>query len=311
MLCTKCFFFLQDVYRRPGSRSLDDILGVETGGPGGIRKGEAGHTPSDYRKFKDLILRMLDYDPETRVKPYDALQHPFFRRSMPSTLSQTRLSSAPYGLGIPYSPGGKGNDSVLLTPSSSDMSTIFGSPSQSRHHPHSSHSHHSQHHTPHHSDDFLPPSHPHPITEPAMGRTNIPMALPPSTSYKMDTTVNLTPLSPPQVVSPRSTSGGQPFGVLLPVDSSVPMGETYYSYPNGIQQSFFGANRIFPDQLDHFNFKMPPFQGSVPPHLPVNMANTNGMDGVRTQRDKRTYNHKDQTRGPLEGSSVVDVIVQR
>lgn len=264
---------------------------------------------------------MLDYDPDTRVKPYDALQHPFFRRSMPSTLSQTHLSSVPHSLGIPYSPGGKGNDGVLLT-TSSDMSSMFGSPSQSHHHPHSSHSHHSQHHTPRHldlrhTDDFPQPSHPHPITEPATGRTNIPMALPPSTSYKMDT--NLTPLSPPQVTdnprpvmvaSPHSTntSGGQPFSVLLPVDSGAPMGDAYYSYPNGIRQSFFGANRIFPDQPDRFNFKLPPFQGVVP-SLPMNVAN--GMDSVRGQRDKRTFGHKDQTQGPLEGSSIVDVVVQR
>ena len=65
----------KDVYRRPGSHSLDDILGVETGGPGEICNGEPRHTPEVYRKFKSLILQMLDYDPETRVKPYKALQH--------------------------------------------------------------------------------------------------------------------------------------------------------------------------------------------------------------------------------------------
>ena len=59
-------FFPQDIYRRPGNRSLDDILGVEIGGPGGTRAGEPGHASTDYRKFKDLILRMLDYDPDTR-----------------------------------------------------------------------------------------------------------------------------------------------------------------------------------------------------------------------------------------------------
>ena len=56
-------------------------MGVDTGGPGGIRLGDAGHTTTDYNKFKDLILRMLNYDPQVRIKPYDALQHPFFRRS--------------------------------------------------------------------------------------------------------------------------------------------------------------------------------------------------------------------------------------
>lgn len=68
-------------YKLPGTRKLHDILGVETGGPGGRRIGEPGHSMSDYLKFKDLILRMLDYDPKTRVTPYYALQHNFFKRT--------------------------------------------------------------------------------------------------------------------------------------------------------------------------------------------------------------------------------------
>ncbi|XP_063708907.1 serine/threonine-protein kinase minibrain isoform X2 [Culicoides brevitarsis] len=71
----------QRKYKLPGTRKLHDILGVETGGPGGRRHGEPGHSVSDYLKFKDLILRMLDYDPNTRVRPYYALQHNFFKRT--------------------------------------------------------------------------------------------------------------------------------------------------------------------------------------------------------------------------------------
>ncbi|XP_057328860.1 serine/threonine-protein kinase minibrain [Microplitis mediator] len=68
-------------YKLPGTRRLHDILGVENGGPGGRRLGEPGHSISDYLKFKDLILRMLDFDPKTRVTPYYALQHNFFKRT--------------------------------------------------------------------------------------------------------------------------------------------------------------------------------------------------------------------------------------
>ncbi|XP_076650696.1 minibrain [Halictus rubicundus] len=68
-------------YKPPGTRRLHDILGVESGGPGGRRIGEPGHSISDYLKFKDLILRMLDFDPKTRVTPYYALQHNFFKRT--------------------------------------------------------------------------------------------------------------------------------------------------------------------------------------------------------------------------------------
>ena len=69
-------------YKAPGSRKLHNILGVDTGGPGGRRLGEAGHTTADYLKFKDLVLRMLEYDQRMRITPLYALQHPFFRRTV-------------------------------------------------------------------------------------------------------------------------------------------------------------------------------------------------------------------------------------
>jgi len=72
-------------YRVAGSKKIHDILGVETGGPGGRRHGEPGHSVSDYLRFKDLILRMLDYDPKTRITPYYALQHNFFKRPTEET----------------------------------------------------------------------------------------------------------------------------------------------------------------------------------------------------------------------------------
>ncbi|KAG1658631.1 Serine/threonine-protein kinase minibrain [Nymphon striatum] len=74
-------------YKPPGSRKLHDVIGVETGGPGGRRLGEQGHSVSDYLKFKDLILRMLDYDPKNRVTPFYALQHNFFKRTTDESTS--------------------------------------------------------------------------------------------------------------------------------------------------------------------------------------------------------------------------------
>ncbi|GFU42204.1 hypothetical protein NPIL_229691 [Nephila pilipes] len=80
-------------YKSPGSRKLHDILGVETGGPGGRRLGETGHSVSDYLKFKDLLLRMLDYDPKTRITPYHALQHSFFKRTSDESTNTTHSAS--------------------------------------------------------------------------------------------------------------------------------------------------------------------------------------------------------------------------
>lgn len=69
-------------YKPAGSVKLQTILGIDSGGPGGRRLNEPGHSPSDYLKFKDLVLRMLDYDPRIRITPLYALQHPFFRRTV-------------------------------------------------------------------------------------------------------------------------------------------------------------------------------------------------------------------------------------
>lgn len=80
-------------YKLPGTKKLHDILGVETGGPGGRRIGEPGHSMSDYLKFKDLILRMLDYDPKTRITPYYALQHNFFKRTSDEGTNTANSSS--------------------------------------------------------------------------------------------------------------------------------------------------------------------------------------------------------------------------
>jgi len=70
------------------------VLGVDCGGPGGRRQGEAGHSERDYLKFKDLVQRMLDYDAATRVTPYYALQHNFFRRTADESTNTSCSGSA-------------------------------------------------------------------------------------------------------------------------------------------------------------------------------------------------------------------------
>ncbi|KAJ0402749.1 hypothetical protein ATCC90586_007660 [Pythium insidiosum] len=57
--------------------TLADIIGVESGGPGGRRLNKPDHTVQDYQLFLDLIQRMLDYNPATRITPAEALSHPF------------------------------------------------------------------------------------------------------------------------------------------------------------------------------------------------------------------------------------------
>uniref|UniRef100_A0A2K5X145 dual-specificity kinase n=1 Tax=Macaca fascicularis TaxID=9541 RepID=A0A2K5X145_MACFA len=86
-------------YQGPGTRRLQEVLGVQTGRARGPA-GEPGHSPADYLRFQDLVLRMLEYEP-ARISPLGALQHGFFRRTAdeatntgPAGSSASTLASA-------------------------------------------------------------------------------------------------------------------------------------------------------------------------------------------------------------------------
>jgi len=61
----------------PRGRHLHVILGRDTGGPAGRRRGEVGHGAKEYGLFIDLLERMLHYDPVKRISPWEALNHEF------------------------------------------------------------------------------------------------------------------------------------------------------------------------------------------------------------------------------------------
>ena len=81
-------------------RNLNDVLGVETGGPDGRRLGEPGHSVVDYLKLKDLIMKMLKYDPAERICPFDAIGHTFF-----GTAESAEVQTEAPNAGVP---GGNG-----------------------------------------------------------------------------------------------------------------------------------------------------------------------------------------------------------
>jgi dual specificity tyrosine-phosphorylation-regulated kinase 1 len=115
-------------YKPPGTRRLHDILGVETGGPGERRLGEPGHGVADYLKFKDLIQRMLDYDPATRISPYYALQHNFFKRTADESTSTGSALQGSGGVGTSVShelmPGGMIGSSAVPTVPGTDLEAV-------------------------------------------------------------------------------------------------------------------------------------------------------------------------------------------
>ncbi|EGZ16150.1 hypothetical protein PHYSODRAFT_506386 [Phytophthora sojae] len=44
---------------------------------GAHKYGTLNHSPEQYDAFHDLVMRMLDFNPDTRITPTDAMQHPF------------------------------------------------------------------------------------------------------------------------------------------------------------------------------------------------------------------------------------------
>ena len=256
---------------------------MESGGPGGIRQGEVGHAPIDYRKFKDLIFRMLDYDPETRIKPFDALQHSFFKREANSSTSSLP-SSSHSGSTVAHRPVHE-----MALPSADSAKNGAGS---------SSHSHASfPLHAPVGATDSLvgeinPHYHiptsqysselyhgqPHPssaqsahqnfgefgaVQEPLMGRTNIPMPLPPGSMSHgpyptLDgSSVTLTPLSPPH----SATDGVVPT-LEIPYAHHHPGGHHAGGHhPGGYSRSYQGGES---SKVMGYNSVYPTHNGSLP-----------------------------------------------
>lgn len=54
-------------------KSLREVIGAQRN----RTSSESANTPENYTMFVDLINRMLAYDPEERISPEEALQHPF------------------------------------------------------------------------------------------------------------------------------------------------------------------------------------------------------------------------------------------
>ena len=288
---------------------------MEIGGPGGIRQGEVGHAPADYRKFKDLILRMLDYDPETRIKPYDGLQHPFFRREHSSSTSTVSSSSSHGGTTISHRPvhemalqsdssksttGSQShNHSFPLHAPVSNTDSIMGEINTHYHVPTSQYGsdvyHGQQHSTSQHRHqnfgDFGHAMQPPTVQEPLMGRTNIPMPLPPgSMSHgpypSLDgSSVTLTPLSPPQqnpdgivpsLEIPYAHHRGYSRSFQGVSENLVPSNKLPYSSAYSQQNGsipFYGTSQLFSDNSSEpFHFKF----GSAPSssHVPVVQGST-------------------------------------
>lgn len=89
----KLFSFLQCRFAGPQTRPLREVLGRDTGGPGGRRAGEEGHSPEDYDKFIDLVAQMLVYDARARLRPDEALTHRFFDRKSSSSSATANVAA--------------------------------------------------------------------------------------------------------------------------------------------------------------------------------------------------------------------------
>ena len=280
----------QEHYRRPGSRSLNDILGVDIGGPSAIRKGEPGHSPADYHRFKELIVRMLDYDADNRIKPLEALQHPFFHKE--GTCQQLLESLLPLDTSQTRGAGQCSDDSQSpLIQTSSMTSTEPMAVSQEmavvaietdNRHAHAGDS------------NSIPVSLPHPRP---MLVTSQPHGVPSSPVTSPFSQLHRHPISPPSV----GTMGGTN-------PSSFPT-----SHQNGYPQTFYGTRALFHDVTEpqQFSFKLSspfsphsshpnPYQSHPHPHrhhhhLQDRRDGSQGVTGNTSGRTGRGYSHRHRT----------------
>jgi len=61
----------------PPAKTLEDVLGVYSGGPGARRSGDADHAPHKYLEFIDFVKSLLAYSPSVRASAADIQQHPY------------------------------------------------------------------------------------------------------------------------------------------------------------------------------------------------------------------------------------------
>lgn len=80
------------------TKSLEQTIGVTTGGPRGLRKGQVGHDEENYRQFYDFVSKLLKYDPNERLTCADAFQHPFL---LPLTQQEQQQQQANSNSAIP------------------------------------------------------------------------------------------------------------------------------------------------------------------------------------------------------------------
>ena len=76
--------------------SLMEVIKAETNRKKKYPPSETGNSPRNYDLFVDLIYRMLAYDPRQRIKPDEALNHPFIVAS-----EQFQQQQPPQGQYVP------------------------------------------------------------------------------------------------------------------------------------------------------------------------------------------------------------------
>lgn len=79
------------------TRTLSKLLGSQTGGPGGRRRGETGHTPEDYQRFENLLYQLLELNPVERISADVAFAHPFLSSPLSRNTSGSTLARGSRG----------------------------------------------------------------------------------------------------------------------------------------------------------------------------------------------------------------------
>jgi serine/threonine protein kinase len=75
--------------------SLTEVICSETHRKKKFPPSEARNTAHNYELFIDLVHRMLAYDPKARIKPHEALNHPFITDG--DVVQPHQSSDAQYG----------------------------------------------------------------------------------------------------------------------------------------------------------------------------------------------------------------------
>ena len=268
---------------------------------------------------------MLDYDPETRIKPLEAIHHPFFRKDSSLHQHSTIGMDISHGGSQPFYPPHIPTQTIGMTTAQEPMiisqEIVSLDTNQAHNHLGQSselisgrHIRIQQHNSP--PTAVFPPSDPVRTTIPQTGSNPYPIPMDVGHPVPVCMPSHLSPhhSSISNSYSPKFSSSkkNSPSGAVSIIDPSANNPHSFHhSSRNGsLPQKFYGTNALFNENDPQFSFSFTPPSHPFQPHShPQTYHNSNGNNPRHSGRSHRHRRSSGQKTDHKEDSPMMGVAV--